>query len=219
MAIGWASSPMSGGTRSKAASPTDKTDAVAGYSAAAPRLIPALSTLDPVRLLAPVRDHLPTNGQSCLDIGAGTGTVARFLSDRGCAVTAMEPAAPLRAHGAHTTGPRVTWIDSRLPDLPGIDGLFDSLLLSAVWHHVPPTDRAAAAVRLTELCRPGGTLIMSLRHGPTPVDRPGWPCPPDAVHASFPGFTVLRQTEGASLQPANIADGVTWTWLVIGRDQ
>ena len=42
---------------------------------------------------------------------------------------------------------------------------FDLILLSAVWMHIPPSDRARSIRKLANLLKPGGKLVISLRHG------------------------------------------------------
>jgi|TARA_R100001509_G_C4883009_1_gene220829 SAM-dependent methyltransferase len=62
----------------------------------------------------------------------------------------------------------VTWLDDSLPELSRLRALghrFDLVLLSAVWQHVPPSQRERTFRILTELLKPGGTLVITLRHG------------------------------------------------------
>ncbi len=62
----------------------------------------------------------------------------------------------------------VTWLDDSLPRLAKLRALghrFDLILLSAVWMHVPQTQRERAFRILTELLGPSGILVISLRHG------------------------------------------------------
>ncbi len=51
----------------------------------------------------------------------------------------------------------------------------DLIWLSGVWMHVAPEDRARAMRRLAALLKPGGRIMLTLRHGPAPEDRPMWP--------------------------------------------
>jgi hypothetical protein len=114
-----------------------------------------------------------------LDVGAGSGRDAQWLADRGWDVIAVEPAsamrlAAMRAHGS----PAIRWIDDRLPALASVHRLglaFDMVWLSGVWMHVEPPDRPRAMRKLATLLKPGGRLVLTLRHGPAPEDRPMWP--------------------------------------------
>ncbi|MEM8578827.1 MAG: class I SAM-dependent methyltransferase [Pseudomonadota bacterium] len=164
--------------------------------------------------MAPVLDLLPPAGVRVLDIGAGTGVLADWLCDRGCAVTAVDPVPNLRA----SDKPR--WIDDSLPDLDRVEGAFDALLLSGLWHHLTPETREAAWLRLAELTEPGGAVLMSLRHGPGHPERPAFPISEEAEieAAARAGLRLEHRRGAASIQAGNIAAGVTWTWLALRRD-
>ena len=48
---------------------------------------------------------------------------------------------------------------------------FDFILLSAVWMHIPESNRARAFRKVITLLKPGGVIAMSLRQGPADSDR------------------------------------------------
>jgi SAM-dependent methyltransferase len=90
-------------------------------------------------------------------------------------VVAIEPAVSLRriAEERHPS-PRIRWLDDRLPAFATTTRLglsFDAVLLSAVWMHLAPADRPRALRKLVGLLRPGGVLLISLRHGPAEPER------------------------------------------------
>jgi SAM-dependent methyltransferase len=125
------------------------------------------------------KPFLPQKPGLMLDVGAGSGRDAAWFAAEGWDVIAAEPAASLRAEAArlHPT-PGIRWLDDRLPALSAIHRLglcFDLVWLSGVWMHVAPEDRPRAMRKLATLLRPGGRMIITLRHGPTPEDRPMWP--------------------------------------------
>jgi len=123
-------------------------------------------------LHGPVADLLPSAPSRVLDVGAGSGRDAAWLAKMGHSVLAVEPSATLRVEGARLHPDRaISWIDDQLPDLGRVSGEFDVILLSAVWQHVRPEDRAAAFARLTGLLAPGGLLLISLRLGPPDLAR------------------------------------------------
>jgi SAM-dependent methyltransferase len=107
-------------------------------------------------------------GLAC-DIGAGSGRDARWLAGMGWEVVAVEPSAAMRESGARrSTGAAIIWLDDTLPDLRRLRDIgyrFDLILLAAVWQHVPPPQRQRAVRILSELLRPGGRLVITLRHG------------------------------------------------------
>jgi SAM-dependent methyltransferase len=122
---------------------------------------------------------LPPSPGVALDVGAGSGRDAAWLAGKGWEVVAVEPAASLRAEAArlHPT-PLIRWLDDRLPALSAVHRLglgFDLVWLSGVWMHIAPEDRPRAMRKLATLLKPGGRMMLTLRHGPAPSDRPMWP--------------------------------------------
>lgn len=110
-----------------------------------------------------------------LDVGAGSGRDALWLTQKGWRVTAVEPAENLRQLGQVKTGNKVVWIDSQLPELEGLERPeqgYDLILLSAVWMHLKPEQRAAAFHCLCHYLSPKGMLIVTLRFGPSDPQRP-----------------------------------------------
>ncbi|WP_251963813.1 class I SAM-dependent methyltransferase [Salinibacter ruber] len=110
---------------------------------------------------------LPSTQLLVLDVGAGSGRDAAWFADQDYEVVAVEPAEALRqrAQEAHPS-PRIQWIDDQLPALDSVHDLdyqFDVILLNGVWMHVPPSERKRAFRKLTELLKPGGHLIITLR--------------------------------------------------------
>ena len=114
-----------------------------------------------------------------LDLGAGAGRDSKRLAELGQAnnicVTAIEPAQSLAKLGkSHTQGLNVHWLHDSLPALAIItkkEISFDLILLSAVWMHIPETERAHAIGQLATLLKPAGKLVISLRHGESTDQR------------------------------------------------
>lgn len=110
---------------------------------------------------------VPSTNLLILDVGAGSGRDAAWFARQGHEVVAVEPADEMRrlAKERHPH-PAIQWVDDRLPGLDTIHELdyrFDVILLSAVWMHVPESERERAFRKLTELLRPGGLLVFTLR--------------------------------------------------------
>jgi SAM-dependent methyltransferase len=118
-----------------------------------------------------------------LDIGAGSGRDAKHIAqlaarthgtENKIQIVAVEPANLLAELGARqTTGLNVKWLTDSLPALSVItkqEVSFDLILLSAVWMHIPVSDRARSIRKLANLLKPGGKLVISLRHGQTIED-------------------------------------------------
>ncbi|OEE58361.1 SAM-dependent methyltransferase [Enterovibrio norvegicus] len=111
------------------------------------------------------------NDRTCkvLDVGAGNGGDSAWFAKRGCDFYAFEPADAFRAIGeARTQLLSVTWFSDTLPELKVVNQLslrFDCILLSAVWMHIAPSERARAFRKLANLLAPNGRLVITLRHG------------------------------------------------------
>ncbi len=151
------------------------TGAIRWYETHAPELAEQYEHLPPERALGWVADLLPQPPGLILDIGAGTGRDAAWLARQGHDVVAVEPAAAMRREGAHRhRDANLRWIADRLPALARVEALglsFDFILLSAVWMHVRPEERARAFRKLLGLLKPRGRLALTLRHGPAPAER------------------------------------------------
>ncbi|WP_420839737.1 class I SAM-dependent methyltransferase [Colwellia maritima] len=118
-----------------------------------------------------------------LDLGGGSGRDAKYLGelaakthkkDNQIQIIAVEPANELLAIGKKTThGLKVKWLEDSLPELTHVSEQeisFDLILLSAVWMHIPPSDRDRSMRKLANLLKPGGIIVISLRHGQTEDD-------------------------------------------------
>lgn len=147
------------------------------YSAKAEGLAADYEALDPTTFRQSFAELLPTGpDRLALDIGAGSGRDAAWLADLGFEVVAAEPAEGFREVGRRLrpVSP-VRWLDDRLPALAATHQLglaFDVILLSAVWQHVVPDDRKRAFRKMAALLKPKGLLVVVLRFGPAPADRP-----------------------------------------------
>jgi SAM-dependent methyltransferase len=101
---------------------------------------------------APLLDDVAALGHDILDIGSGTGKVARALAQRGAAVLGVEPdpamATVARGHGVVVELARFeTWDDA--------GRRFDVISCGDAWHWLEPVQATACAARVL---RPGGTL-------------------------------------------------------------
>lgn len=194
-----------------------------GYAEEAAQLIARYEGIAFADKYAAVLPLLPETPGTVLDIGAGTGADAAWLAARGHAVTAVEPLAAFREAGMAAHGARgIAWIDDSLPLLATLEtraGTFDTVLLAAVWMHLAPDERGAAMERVAALLKPGGVLVMSLRHGSVPAGRCMFdvPVPETVVLAERNGLRLVFKEERASVQVWNRQADVRWSWLVFRR--
>ena len=193
------------------------------YRIHAERLGKRFNDLSPEQVLASVANYLPAPPARILDIGAGTGRDAAWLARQGHEVTAVEPVDELARQAADFPGAdRIAWIDDQLPVLAKLQdrpASFDFCLMSGVWHHMAPADRPTALTTIARLLAPGGRLAMSIRIGGDDDGITLFAIDPDETltQAATAGLTLLHRAPRPSVQPANIAAGVTWDWLVLQR--
>ncbi len=159
------------------------------YDANSERLSQRYDALDPEDLNRPWRSILERPPGMACDIGAGSGRDARWLATRGWEVVAVEPSAAMRRLGEERSASHaITWLDDHLPGLEALRRIghrFDLILLSAVWQHLHPDEGARALRVLSELLRPGGHLVITLRHGRDDAEnreRGFYPVAADEIH-------------------------------------
>jgi SAM-dependent methyltransferase len=162
---------------------------------------------------------LPVQSSGVLDVGAGSGADAAWFAARGHSVVAVEPTAELRLAGrALHPEPNIEWIDDGLPSLSMVLAQrkrFDVILLTAVWMHLDANERARGMPVLAHLLERNGLLMMSLRHGPIPLERRMFDVSAEETIelAEAVGLKLLLCARTASVQQENRAAGVTWTSL------
>jgi SAM-dependent methyltransferase len=193
-------------------------DSIAWYNDNATMLAPGYEAVASATAYGWLEPLLPPSPALALDVGAGTGRDAVWLSGLGYDIIAAEPSSGMRTEGERRhAGTRLRWIDDRLPVLTVVYRLslaFDLILVSAVWQHIAPGEREQSMRRLLGLLQPGGILALTLRHGESETQRGMHP-------VSLPELTRLAQSYGAVVElVADLPDqlgrpGVTWTGVVL----
>ncbi|MFK5997010.1 MAG: class I SAM-dependent methyltransferase [Rhodobacterales bacterium] len=100
-------------------------------------------------------------GLNALDLGTGTGTVARGLALCGLHVTGIDPAATLLAEAAkldRQAGVRIQYCQGRAENLEVADQSLDIVTAGQCWHWF---ERAKTASGVFRLLKPGGRLIIA----------------------------------------------------------
>ncbi|NVK56820.1 MAG: class I SAM-dependent methyltransferase [Alteromonadaceae bacterium] len=128
--------------------------------------------------------EIPEKGFA-LDVGAGSGRDARYLAAKGLSVVAVEPADGIREKAQqYTVSQPVYWLNDKLPELSQVFSLqtkFDLILLSAVWMHIPPSNRERCIRKLSALLKTNGKIVISLRHGACTDERTMSPVSADEI--------------------------------------
>ncbi len=106
----------------------------------------------PAELVARIVAALP--GTDVLDVGSGTGIVARQFALAGCRVLGVEPDARMAAF-ARTSGVDVEV--ARFEDWDASGRSFDAVVAGTAWHWVDPVVGAAKAA---DILRPDGLLAL-----------------------------------------------------------
>lgn len=126
-------------------------------------------------IFSDVAEYLPSSGESCLDIGAGSGRDSAALAKRGLKVTAVEPSDEFRALAKnYHNDSNITWVNDNLPYLKKVNSSnqkFDFILMSAVWMHLSPEDRTLALHTAFNLLNTPGRMVLTLRLGPAEPER------------------------------------------------
>lgn len=190
-----------------------------GYAREAETLVGRWEKVSFTELHRPVLHLIPPAPCNVLDIGAGTGRDVAHLAALGHRVAAVEPTAELRTSAAALhPSPRIEWLDDSLPELASLmhrRQQFDLVMLTAVWMHLDAPQRRQAMPKLAALVRIGGTIIMSLRHGPAPSGRRMFDVGAEetVALAQEQRLRTVLHLRTPSMQPANRLAGVTWTRL------
>ncbi|VWX48292.1 bifunctional 2-polyprenyl-6-hydroxyphenol methylase/3-demethylubiquinol 3-O-methyltransferase UbiG [Novosphingobium sp. 9U] len=195
-------------------------DVIAAYDGQANMLAERYEAVSSERMLAQVLALIAveSDGKLALDVGAGTGRDAAWLTSLGYEVVAAEPAPEMRRIAAEKHQSRgIRWVSDALPSLDHVHELglaYELVLLSAVWQHVAPADRPRAFRKLASLMKPGGVLVMTLRHGPAPSGMQMHPTSTAEIEglARVHGLEVLRV---ATSSDQGGRAGVTWDVMAL----
>jgi demethylmenaquinone methyltransferase/2-methoxy-6-polyprenyl-1,4-benzoquinol methylase len=96
-------------------------------------------------------------GGRLLDLGGGTGALARLLAERlACTVTVLDASREMLAYAHGLPGVHVVGGDAAAMPFP--DESFDAVLVCDAFHHF--TNQACAAREIERVVRPGGGVVV-----------------------------------------------------------
>lgn len=125
------------------------------YNENADELFPRYRSLRSEDVFNDVIAHVPTKPGFVADIGSGSGRDTKWLADLGHTVISVEPSVGLRTKAMANGMPaNAVYVESSLPDLPGLDIFvqrFDLIICSAVWMHLDASEREIALSRIYAL--------------------------------------------------------------------
>ena len=133
-------------------------------------------------------------GDSVLDLGAGTGTLAIWLKQRspGAAVTGLDADPDVLARARRKAADaecEIEFVEGFSTELPFAGDSFDVVLSSLFFHHLMPADKRSTLAEVRRVLKPGGKLHVA-----------DWGKPGDPLMAvlslsirAFDGFEVTAE--------------------------
>lgn len=188
------------------------------YSQNADHFAEQYESVDPEKIHDNWSHFIPETKSLILDVGAGSGRDAAWMANMGHEVFAVEPAKKLRekAQALHPLQ-NIHWISDTLPLLKKVGNLgfkFNLILLNAVWTDISPKNRQRSFRKLANLLRPGGRLIITLRHGPIKDQRIMYPVSSEELYSLANRFALQVLLDTKTEDQLNRPD-VSWSTIVL----
>jgi ubiquinone/menaquinone biosynthesis C-methylase UbiE len=129
-------------------------------------------------------------GRTVVDVGCGTGDLARWLAGQGARVIGLDTPAMLARAAAAPRGGAERYLAGAGEAMPLAAAIADLVVFAASLHHVPPPDMAAAVRECARVLKPGARAVFI-----EPVKRAG--AYTDITHLYEDETTVLQRAAAA----------------------
>jgi len=111
-------------------------------------------------VLEAVLDVVSVRGTTVIDVGCGTGEMARALGEQGARVIGVDRPEMLSKARIDEPMAQVRLLEGGAEDLPVADATADLVLFLASLHHVPASWMARAVDEACRVLRPGGRVLF-----------------------------------------------------------
>jgi SAM-dependent methyltransferase len=108
-----------------------------------------------------------------LDVGCGPGHVARYLHERGAAVSGLDLSAEMVAR-ARSLNPEISFAQGDMRALPMGEASLGGIVASYSLLHIPRGEVVSVLVEFRRALRPGGTLLVGFHIGDEVVHLEEW---------------------------------------------
>jgi SAM-dependent methyltransferase len=98
------------------------------------------------------------DSQRVLDLGTGTGSLARGFAARGCEVTGVDVSESMLEEAKRLESESITYLVAKAEQTGLPDGSFDAVSAGQCWHWF---DRPRAAEEVLRVLKPGGKLVIA----------------------------------------------------------
>jgi len=111
-------------------------------------------------VLEPVLEAVSLEGKNVIDVGCGTGDVARALSEHGARVLAVDRPEMLAKARRGEGAAGVRFVEGGAERLPAENDSADVVLFLASFHHVPAVQMRESLSEAYRVLRPGGSALF-----------------------------------------------------------
>lgn len=200
---------------------------IESYNRDARALTEVYNGLSSEDVLPGLAERLPPSTRSkrrrVLELGCGSGRDAFWLAhEKGFEVVAVDASASMLAYAEkYKKHPRVRYVEDMLPEITKVMDTarkthekFDVFVMSAVWMHLQPDERAVLMENIAKLASPKALVYISLRHGTAPADRPMFENSAAEIKALGRKYGAQWEVVGADRDRQGRA-GVKWEYVAL----